>query len=200
MKEKSTLTSLNIKKARRLLIVLTAFLDNRHIPYHLEGGTLLGIVRDKDLLPWDNDMDISIPEKYVDELKSLKYELLRKGLRLTIRVSKLNIGPFHEGDVYVFRIKPLFGYILNWFVPKFNNVVVDIFVKKNNTEFTYWQAKGKLMRVENRYYTTFQTVNFYGAELKVPNHYLDYLTQKYGDWSIPVKDWDCSQNELTIVK
>ena len=200
MEAKPSSTGLDVKKARKILIELTAFLDAKQIPYHLEGGTLLGIVRDKDLLPWDNDMDISIPEKYVDDLKSLQFEMFKRGLRLTIRKSKLSIGPFNEGDVYVFRVKPLLGYIVHWFIPSFNNIVVDIFVKKNDAEFTYWQAKRRLMRVENRYYTSFQTVNFYGVELKVPNHYRDYLTQKYGDWSVPVKNWDCGENELTICR
>jgi lipopolysaccharide cholinephosphotransferase len=43
-------------------------------------------------------------------------------------------------------------------------------------------------------------VLFHGVHLKVPHQYKDYLTKKYGDWSVPVKEWDCAVNELTIVR
>ena len=35
-------------------------METASIPYWLEGGTLLGIIRENRLLPWDNDMDISM--------------------------------------------------------------------------------------------------------------------------------------------
>jgi len=34
----------------------------------------------------------------------------------------------------------------------------------------------------------------------VPNAYRDYLTEKYGDWSVPVKEWDCAVDERTLVE
>ena len=43
-----------------MLFYFTDFLTKHRINYFLEGGTLLGIVRDGDLLPWDHDVDISI--------------------------------------------------------------------------------------------------------------------------------------------
>ena len=43
-----------------MLFYSTDFLTKHGIKYFLEGGTLLGIVRDGDLLPWDHEVDISI--------------------------------------------------------------------------------------------------------------------------------------------
>jgi phosphorylcholine metabolism protein LicD len=92
--------------------------------------------------------------------------------------------------------------MIYWFVPRYKEqlVVLDIFVKTQDDAFTYWQASGKVMRVENKYYQSFESVPYQQRALRAPNHYKDYLTQKYGDWSVPVKEWDCSENELTIVK
>ena len=45
---------------RQQFIEIIDLLNGKDIPYHLEGGVLLGIVRDGDLLPWDNDTDLSI--------------------------------------------------------------------------------------------------------------------------------------------
>jgi phosphorylcholine metabolism protein LicD len=65
------LTKRNKNKALKILFDITEFLEKNNIPYHLEGGTLLGIVRDNDLLPWDHDVDLSIS---VEDL--LKYLII----------------------------------------------------------------------------------------------------------------------------
>jgi len=39
---------------------LCKFADGRRLKLFIEAGTLLGIVRDKDLIPWDTDIDFSI--------------------------------------------------------------------------------------------------------------------------------------------
>ena len=48
----------NALKAQFIEII--DLLNKKNIPYYLEGGALLGSVRDADLLPWDNDTDLSI--------------------------------------------------------------------------------------------------------------------------------------------
>jgi phosphorylcholine metabolism protein LicD len=196
------LTHENLEIARKTLILITQLFDRYAIPYHLEGGTLLGIVRDKDLLPWDNDIDISIPKESISSVKKLKFQLLLKGYKLSSKKSKIQGGPFKVGDQYIFKIKPLLAYVTRWFIPNYIEkfIVLDVFIKIDQESFTYWQAKRMLMRVENKYYKSFETVDYQGHSLKVPNHYCDYLTEKYGNWSVPVKDWNCGEDELTIVK
>jgi phosphorylcholine metabolism protein LicD len=55
-----TLTEKNLLGARKILFDVVAFLKNEQIDHRLEEGTLLGQVRDKELLPWDHDMDLSM--------------------------------------------------------------------------------------------------------------------------------------------
>ena len=56
------------------------------------------------------------------------------------------------------------------------------------------------MRVDDKYYFGCDYISVKGDTFKVPKNYKDYLSEKYGDWSIPVKEWDCSSDEKTIFK
>jgi lipopolysaccharide cholinephosphotransferase len=197
-----SLTEANLSNARKLLFTITDLLDSKGIPYHLEGGTLLGIVRDRDLLPWDHDVDISIPFEFADAIPKLRGEFLKSGYKITVRKSLKNIGPIEIDQYSIFKVKPLLAYILYWFIPMYKKrlVVMDIFVKTKDESYTYWQAKDKVMRIENKYYESFETILYKDHVLKVPNHYRDYLTEKYGNWSVPVKNWDCATDESTVIK
>lgn len=62
-----------------LLGIADAFVevcDMHKIPYFMIGGTMLGAVRHKGFIPWDDDMDFAIPRKYYQQaIDVLKEEL-----------------------------------------------------------------------------------------------------------------------------
>ncbi len=198
---KPQLTNKNLAGARKILFDLATLLEERNIAYHLEGGTLLGLTRDHDLLPWDYDVDISIPQVFVSQFLRLKFALFTRGYRMSVRKSKITSGPIRKGDYSIIKIKPIRDYYFQWLRPshKANFIVLDVFVKTDDAAHTYWQAKGKVMRVDKKFYQSFETISYLNHTLRVPNFHRDYLTEKYGNWSVPVKEWDCGQNELTIV-
>jgi phosphorylcholine metabolism protein LicD len=195
------LTEKNLVNARKILFLVASLFESHGIQYHLEGGTLLGIVRDHDLLPWDYDVDISIPYDQLENVKKLRRQFLLKGYKLSIKRSKRGAGPIDVGDPYIIKVKPILDHILNWFISGYEKhfIVLDIFLKKEHEGYVYWEAKGKTMRVESKYYKSYDLIEFRNVNIRTPNFYKEYLTQKYGDWSVPIKEWDCSKNELTIV-
>ncbi len=196
------LNTKNIIKARKMLFQITSFLDNHNIKYFLEGGTLLGIVRDGDLLPWDHDVDISISSNDAIKFNSIKWRLFLCGYRITSRKGYLFYGPIKPNDYRIFKMKPIGFSLFKIFYPPIANrmVIVDIFVKKDDHLHTYWQSMGKILRVDKYHYQSQDKIMFKGKLLTVPSNYKDYLTAKYGDWSIKVKKWLCKEDEKTIVK
>ena len=54
--------------AIELLKETIAFLDEFHIDYFLISGTLLGLIRHNDFIPWDDDIDLIVDSSIVEKL------------------------------------------------------------------------------------------------------------------------------------
>ena len=65
---------LTLEEAKKIMIEIlddvSTFCDNHSIEYFLSSGTLLGAIRHKGFIPWDDDIDIEIPRQ--DYLKFIK--------------------------------------------------------------------------------------------------------------------------------
>jgi lipopolysaccharide cholinephosphotransferase len=64
-----------------MLKVLADICDTHTIRYYLAAGTLLGAVRHKDFIPWDDDLDLTVPRPDFNRLlEVLKTEGLPEGM------------------------------------------------------------------------------------------------------------------------
>jgi lipopolysaccharide cholinephosphotransferase len=66
----------------QVLRSLVAILDELEIPYFMQGGTMLGAIRHKGFIPWDDDVDLGIPRKDYERLLKTISEKLPKNLQL----------------------------------------------------------------------------------------------------------------------
>jgi len=188
--------------ARVALLKVAEFLEVNGVSYFLEAGTLLGIVRDKDLIPWDHDIDLCITSEWSGKLLKLRWLFLRKGFKFTIRKNPFPYGPVNNGDIRMIKIKPIWPYIKRMFTggSKANFPVVDVFVKYSDGENVFWQVEGLILKINKDYYSAFEYIEFFGKHLRAPLRYKDYLTEKYRNWEVPVKDWRLKTGDFTIVE
>lgn len=56
------------------------FLDSHNLRYYLACGTMLGAIRHKGLIPWDDDIDIYMPRDDYNQLLALKDDLINTNL------------------------------------------------------------------------------------------------------------------------
>ena len=63
--------SRNEQAGHRVLTWLCGVLNQADVHYFLDAGTLLGVIRDGALIPWDDDLDIGIPRHELENVKSV---------------------------------------------------------------------------------------------------------------------------------
>ncbi len=103
----------------------------------MEGGALLGLVRDGDLLPWDDDLDISVPSEFAVKAYGALLPLLLKGWRIDKRRWKAVFKSLVVRGVRIIKVRDRSR-------DRFRNgrVYLEVLVKKGSEGLGYWQAKG----------------------------------------------------------
>lgn len=185
-----------LEKSLRLLERATTFLEKYNIPYWLEGGTLLGIIRENRLLPWDNDLDISIRSEDFDRLRRILPKFFYRGMIAKVREYKIDDPPFQKGEVRLIKV-----YATKYLFFK-SPLVLDIFVKKKLDDQYYWVVGVKRRAkkaVPARFYDELTTVQFNHKTYSIPKLTDEYLTYRYGDWRTPVKTWNFIKDDQSTV-
>ena len=67
------------KKTLETLKFTIDFFEKHNLRYFAYGGTLLGAVRHKGFIPWDDDVDILMPSEDYERLLTPEQEISRQG-------------------------------------------------------------------------------------------------------------------------
>lgn len=105
-----------IKKLKKLLIKLIKVLELLNIKWWVDGGTLLGLIRHKSIIPWDDDIDIGI--LLTDEYKI--YDNFNIFEQNNLRIRKNRTGVYWQVDALLDD-------------NKLNDIHIDIFLYKYDT-------------------------------------------------------------------
>lgn len=193
MAYKITLSNKNKEIAESLLLDVAKSLNILSVNYWLEGGTLLGIKRESRLLPWDNDLDLSINSSEVSKIDDLIINLKSKNLRVRVRKFDSTSEFFNRGDIRIIKIrnKRFFNLLKG-------SVCLEIFVKYPKKENTYWMIGNTTKNVPSKYYARLQSIKFKDYFFSIPILTEEYLTYRYGDWKTPVKEWNTFTDDKAL--
>lgn len=180
------------KLALENLVEAKRILNGLGIKFWLEAGTCLGAIRDKDFIVYDKDMDLGV---YAEDINSID-----AFLNLT---KQFILGGF--------RVAHTFGTIDNGFEVSFyrHDIKLDIFwfYKKGNIRWhSAWMGRGcntndqLFYKYDANLIESLRIIDFLGHKMPIPHNYSQYLTAKYGDWTLKVKDWDWAKSPLNRVE
>lgn len=163
-------------------------LEKYSIKYCLSHGTILGIYRDGDLIPWDDDVDIALLDISQRNIVAIdcRKELIDKGFF----IPKL-------GD----KNKPVIGVGVEPNMPWYDTVLIkdgekiegwwfDRVTHNEEGFYIYDEPRsGWDLKHEAKYYDTLSTISWRGTIWPCPNYIEDYMVMMYSSsWRRPQKD------------
>lgn len=101
-----------VKLLYQMLYDIHNILENNDIQYYVTGGTLLGAIRHKGLIPWDDDIDICVKQSDLRKIRQIPQEFEKCGYGITKVWMGLKIfmlkRPLLEGFTYSFPFVDIF--------------------------------------------------------------------------------------------
>ncbi|KKK83845.1 hypothetical protein LCGC14_2789300, partial [marine sediment metagenome] len=114
-----------LDRMKRMLFDSLDIFEKYSIKYWIDDGTLLGIIRDGDLIPWDHDVDVGISGESASKIISIWYKFFPK--HIIRKRSKNNI--WLPGKIRSIIIETPWEKLLNI------NFHIDLFVKYEADRF-----------------------------------------------------------------
>lgn len=102
-------------KEYKLLGVFLKVLEKHDVPYFALYGTMLGAIRHKGIIPWDDDVDLMIEEEHESKFVALKDELAGYGIALQPK----RVGLFQNVTPGWYEVKDTGSYGADMFIDIF---------------------------------------------------------------------------------
>jgi lipopolysaccharide cholinephosphotransferase len=147
------------------------FAYDRRLKLFIEAGTLLGIVRDKDLIPWDTDIDFSI-----DKCDFLFANDVLSDFSVSF------------SSFYKIIMNPTIGgsdQITGEVIVQNRSIPFDIFTRTTECEHSL-STSGDFFACNSMHFRSSEKIIYDDYFFTAPADYKNYLSSLYGDdWSVP---------------
>ena len=164
--------------------------ERNGIKYWIDDGTLLGIIRDGDLIPWDHDVDVGISGEAVAKILSLWHNFIP---RYIIR-KRFQNNTWLPGRIRSIRIETLWEKVLRI------NFHIDLFIKYRVNQSYHWIDSGALKHIDKKFYDKLDRITWEGRKISIPSHVEEYLSIRFGDWKTPDPHYDPSLEDGAIAE
>ena len=192
----------HLENSIKLLKIIMKTLDKHEIKYYLDFGTLIGAMREEALIPWDDDIDISLlnEDEYFKMPLVLKEIKEQYGYRTYLHTFESAFIKHQKKHPEAITPKIDFTTKDSYQIAKVRDnkfwifgrgyVCIDIFFKYNKNNQLHWFAFGETNKISNEpLQKGFTQIEFYGISCTIPKAYDTYLTSIYGEWQTPNESW-----------
>jgi len=162
----------DIDKIRIIALKILAMIDHlskkHNFKYFMSYGTLIGVVRHRGFIPWDDDIDIMMTRKDVDKLIAASYELP-------------DSIDFYPQGLNFLKVMDKYSKIS---IDGKRGVAVDIFVlDKNRDDYSFINVHNqKKIKLKATEIFPLEQKPFENIDAPVPANYHELLTKIYGNY------------------
>lgn len=166
----------------QIIKVIHELMLRHQVDLYLDSGTLLGVVRDGDLIQWDDDIDFAVnSQQFSDAITAMRHFIDLAPAKDEV-VWSIELLSMLDQDVSIlinFENKPGFDYLPFETAIQMRKVVGD------KSELV---SSAGLFFAPARFFNGYQELEFLGLRVKAPNDYEGFLQFMYGDWRSPKKE------------
>ena len=149
----------------KLLFEVDDIMNRLEVKYWLTNGTALGLVRDNQLIPWDDDIDIDVySEDLVPKFRDMVMLLVNKGFVCRV----VERGPISKVSAYKENFKISIGGIL----------------------LDGDHRRAKSCAYPKEYYENSVSYKIADRLFNIPGPVDEYLSYLYKDWKVPTRSDD----------
>ena len=194
-----------LKIARKILIEINSLVIKLELEVYVFAGTALGLMRDGDLIAWDDDIDFCVSQSSFLGLKNLLLEYLKK---------------IHENREFnfLFSIQSMNGedcvLLIDVFsaLNSFNKFQISFNKFEESEDFALFPSIALIPKIPIEHFKGASYLRALNENFRAPKNCQDFLTYIYGDWKSPVKDttvkdyqnrlksYDTDINSISITK
>ncbi len=162
-------TEQELEDRKKGFLDIVKILKSKKIFFFLQGGVLLGAVRNNNFIKWDWDVEISLlAEEFFKKKEIIKNELLENGFKIfkeNYDIDRIKI------DVYKYQNYTTTGYTLfGW--------------SHNKNEKKLFRGE---INIPSKFMNNMEKITFLGEEFYCPGPVNEYLVYQYGNWKKEVK-------------
>ena len=168
--------------ARRIIKSLGRCADEFDLPLIVDFGTLLGLVRDDDVIPWDDDIDFSVPVEFAAQTEKMLLAFkLQNSDGINWQVEKV-----------VNNENEMVGLLLKFNEPELVSFTTSICFRQNRDGQSLHLPSLGMWFAPQAHFEQYDVIQWQECKLKAPFDHQAYLTFQYGDWKTPKKDMQLS--------
>ncbi|RVU41348.1 hypothetical protein EOE67_03885 [Rheinheimera riviphila] len=162
--------------ARQLIAAITLQARQDNLMLWVDFGTLLGLVRDGDVIPWDDDVDFAITAETASMFSGW----------LEAQLTKLDLPVGWSIDVLCDVTEQIQSVLLRWRdSEQVRPFVVSFSVRKESDGMSRHMPSLGMWYAPAVHFNAQDWLDWNGIKVPVPQDREAYLTFVYGDWRVP---------------